>query len=265
MARWLTIAVVMMLGCAEKGDPGPKGDKGDPGDPGEAGDEGPTGEEGPSGAVGPRGPEGPRGVDGDDGDQGPEGDEGERGEVGPQGDVGPVGSQGPQGSPGDAGPAGPMGDEGSTGPTGPAGAFEVRDGNGELLGTFLSGDFYGPWWVMTPEGAVVSYHSLYGSFDVPGSGDSALGFASTDCSGQAYAISDGVVGLGVVGAGLTNSNQLYVTRRPRQLGFEIHSRREWNTGLCTGNITESVTVMPVTLIGPKPSSVVLPLELVERE
>ena len=70
---------------------------------------------------------------------------------------------------------------------------------------------------------------------------------------------------GVAGVGLTNSNHLYVKQPPRQLAFEIHSRREWNTGLCTSNIAESVTVMPVTLIGPKPSTAVLPLELVERE
>lgn len=76
--KYLLSLCLLVMGCAEKGDPGPAGRDG------AMGPQGPVGEQGEQGIPGPTGPAG--------------------GPPGPQGEQGPIGMPGPQG---EAGPPGP--------------------------------------------------------------------------------------------------------------------------------------------------------------
>jgi Collagen triple helix repeat (20 copies) len=283
MLRMAVLASLLALGCSaadgSSGKPGSDGDDGAMGligEPGEKGDPGERGAKGDKGEIGARGATGAKGERGSMGSPGasvtltaePDGSHctvgGVKLSVGSTTDYvcdGLPGMKGDTGDKGDKGDTGLPGDKGSEGPTGPAGRFEARDGTGNTLGTFISGDMFGKWWVRTTDGAIVSYDSYDGSFDTPGSGDLSLGFVSTDCSGQPLAIGPNPI----VGAGVTNSGLLYRTSAPRQVGVTIHSVREWSTGLCTADITQAATVMDAVFLRASPSAAPLPLELVDRE
>lgn len=82
--------------------------------------------------IGPAGPQGQTGANGEDGANGTNGVDGQTGETGPAGPMGPAGPAGPAGPIGVTGPAGPQG------PAGASGGMELKDGNGDTVGTVLS-------------------------------------------------------------------------------------------------------------------------------
>lgn len=147
-----------------------------------AGAEGPRG---PAGAAGPAGPQGESGTNGLDGLTGPQG---------------PAGADGLDGGPGPAGPQGPAGAEGPQGPTGltgAAGAFQLKAGDGTVLGdiAYFTGEAgRAPKWIVWTGSRFVSYD---------GSGAPALGplvsslrYTAAGCTGTAYVSADPDEGYG---------------------------------------------------------------------
>jgi len=150
IASWWA-AVVLALGCGERGPIGPPGEQqGAPGPAGAEGARGADGWTGPAGAPGGPGPSGESGVAGPGGKVGPKGDEGARGpkgDAGAQGSKGDAGAQGPkgdagaQGPKGDAGAQGPKGEAGALGPVGPMGLTGAQGARGETGTRGPAGDF----------------------------------------------------------------------------------------------------------------------------
>ncbi len=117
--------------------------------------------------------------------------------------TGPQGPQGPEGPKGDPGATGPAGAPGATGPAGAPGAFEVVDGVGDVLGTYL-----GVLTTAVTVGGVEEHRNaiLYWSEDLqvvrragpepgPGFGTPLLPyimFTTKNCKGDAYIESSAV-------------------------------------------------------------------------
>ena len=95
------------------------------------------------GPIGPKGDKGDTGANGANGAQGVKGDTGANGTQGAKGDTGANGTQGVKGDQGIQGPKGDQGIQGIQGIQGPAGpgggGATLKDGNGVVLGTIVSG------------------------------------------------------------------------------------------------------------------------------
>lgn len=256
LAIWLLAMLIGACGSdgnqgstGERGEQGPQGEQGEPGETGAPGEPGLQGEQGELGQPGTRGGNGEQGL------QGANGIDGDRGPQGVQGEQGAIGDAGPQGIPG---VPGEMGLEGMMGMPGPAGRFALQDGNGEELGTLISAVIPDAWWVMTDTDTIVGYSYFGGAARTLGGGNSDLFYTSTDCTGDAYAL------IAVVGAGITNSGQLYRQYGPLMVGLTIHSLRPSSGSACTENITSTRNVMAIELVGTAPPDGVMPFQLVQR-
>jgi hypothetical protein len=146
-----------------------------------------TGKEGPQGVQGARGlngEAGATGADGAKGDTGSIGAKGDTGATGTKGDTGATGAKGDPGLKGDTGTTGPSGQTGLTGPTGAAGAFVLKDGNGNSLGTVVSSEL--SCWVVWNGTGFNSYYVTNGRPCDPEPSARTTYWSGTDCSGTSF-------------------------------------------------------------------------------
>ncbi len=182
------------------------------GDPGTMGNTGPTGDQGLQGDQGPQGDQGIQGLQGVPGNEGAQGPQGDQGIQGLQGDQGIQGLQGDQGIQGLQGPQGNQGPQGEPGTAGFGAAFLVDGLGGRISGAFVTNVVGGV------EGGYLDASGFLWAIELSTNNgntrinpvhddDMILAFASSNCSGQAFAI--GV--LPVRGATFTmaDTGQLY--------------------------------------------------------
>jgi hypothetical protein len=145
---------------------------------GEAGATGADGAKGDTGSIGAKGDTGATGTKGDTGATGAKGD------TGLKGDTGATGAKGETGLKGDTGATGPSGQTGLTGPAGAAGAFVLKDGNGNSLGTVVSSEL--SCWVVWNGTGFNSYYVTNGRPCDPEPSARTTYWSGTDCSGTSF-------------------------------------------------------------------------------